>query len=352
MGRAEAVKVQDKELEGDPVAPAAGQSKARPSSSGGTDPGAATANDTATDETAPHDTATSDIASDAAMAAVNGEPDDEANNPSGESSDDPAADATPAEPVSPHAERRAETMRIFRRMRTLPPGDPVRERLRAEVIEDHMAYARRIAARYGGHGEVVEDFVQVAYLGLVKAVDNFDPEHGTGFLGYATPMIMGEIKRYFRDATWDVHVPRRMQELSSALRKVTEALTQELGRSPSVAELADRVKATPEEVIEAMDAASAYTTASLDRPVRVDAAEGASLAEFVGGEDPRFEAVVNREVLKPLLAKLGERDKRILMMRFFRGMTQSQIGEELHVSQMQVSRLLTRILEDLRAGFE
>jgi RNA polymerase sigma-B factor len=262
------------------------------------------------------------------------------------------ADRQPSGPVSPHAERRAETMRVFHRMCKLTPGDPERERLRAEVIEDHMAYARRIAARYGGHGEVVEDFVQVAYLGLVKAVDNFDPAHGTGFLGYATPMIMGEIKRYFRDATWDVHVPRRMQELSSALRKATEALTQELGRSPSVAELAEKVHATPEEVIEAMDAASAYTTASLDRPVRVDAAEGASLAEFVGDEDPRFEAVVNREVLKPLLARLGERDKRILMMRFFRGMTQSQIGEELHVSQMQVSRLLTRILEELRAGFD
>src|ERR1700749_4590190 len=118
------------------------------------------------------------------------------------------------EPPSPHAERRAETMRMFHRMHKLPPGDPQRERMRAEIIEDHMAYARRIAGRYGGHGEVVEDFAQVAYLGLVKAVDNFDPSYGTGFLGYATPMIMGEIKRYFRDSTWDVHVPRRMQELS------------------------------------------------------------------------------------------------------------------------------------------
>src|SRR5258708_40265845 len=116
-------------------------------------------------------------------------------------------------------------------------------------------------------------------------------------------MIMGEIKRYFRDATWDVHVPRRMQELSSALRKATEALTQERGRSPSVAELAERVRATPEEVVEAMDASSAYTTASLDRPLRVDAAEGASLAEFVGGEDPRFEAVGKRGGLQPPLEK-------------------------------------------------
>ncbi|MGH3415134.1 MAG: SigB/SigF/SigG family RNA polymerase sigma factor [Actinocrinis sp.] len=270
----------------------------------------------------------------------------------GKREDAPPSAVAPTAPQSPHAERRAETMRVFERMHKLPAGDPERERLRAEVIEDHMAYARRIASRYGGRGEVVEDFEQVAYVGLVKAVDNFDPQHGTGFLGYATPMIMGEIKRYFRDATWDVHVPRRMQELSSALRKANDALTHELGRSPSVAQLAERVNATAEEVVEALDASSAYTTASLDRPVRTDGDEGASLAEFVGGEDPRFEAVVNREVLKPLLARLGERDKRILMMRFFRGMTQAQIGEELDVSQMQVSRLLSRILDELRAGFD
>jgi RNA polymerase sigma-B factor len=344
MGRAETVNVEDKQPGADPAARGSGRPKARPSGSGAARPDVGAVSDGLVNDGPVNGDAVLDAVPDTPEATA------EANEPSG----DAGANTSPPgnAPVSPHAELRAETMRIFHRMRKLPPGDPERERLRAEVIEDHMAYARRIAARYGGHGEVVEDFVQVAYLGLVKAVDNFDPDHGTGFLGYATPMIMGEIKRYFRDATWDVHVPRRMQELSSALRKATEALTQELGRSPSVAELAEKVKATPEEVIEAMDAASAYTTASLDRPVRVDAAEGASLAEFVGGEDPRFEAVVNREVLKPLLAKLGERDKRILMMRFFRGMTQSQIGEELHVSQMQVSRLLTRILEDLRAGFE
>jgi RNA polymerase sigma-B factor len=250
---------------------------------------------------------------------------------------------------SPHAERRAETMRVFERIRQLPAGDPERARLRDAVIEDHMPYARHIATRYGGHGASVEDFVQVAYVGLVKAVDNFDPEYGTGFLGYATPMMLGEIKRYFRDATWDVHVPRRMQELTGAIRKVTEALTHDLGRSPTVAELAVRLKADPEEVTEALEAAEAYTTASLDRPVNTDAGS-APLAEFLGGDDQRLEAVVDREALKPLLAGLGDRDKRILMMRFFRGMTQSEIGEELGVSQMQVSRLLTRILEELRAG--
>lgn len=264
---------------------------------------------------------------------------------------EPAEDSgSPSNSVSPHAERRAETMRLFHEMKKLPPDDPERERIREAIIRDHMPYARHIAVRYGGRGEVVEDFVQVAYLGLVKATDNFDPDHGTGFLGYATPMILGEIKRYFRDATWDVHVPRRMQELSSALRKATEQLTHDLGRSPTVAELAERLKADPEEITEALDATEAYTTASLDRPVRMESAS-ATLTDFLGDDDPRFDAVVNREVLKPLLARLGERDKRILLMRFFRGMTQSEIGNQLGVSQMQVSRLLSRILDELRAGF-
>jgi RNA polymerase sigma-B factor len=260
--------------------------------------------------------------------------------------------ARTADAASPHAERRAHTMRLFLRMKELPPGDAERERIRVEIIEEHMPYARYIATRYGGRGEVGEDFVQVAYLGLVKAADNFDPDHGTGFLGYATPMIIGEIKRYFRDATWDVHVPRRMQELTSALRKAIEELTRDLGRSPTVAELAVHLHATAEEITDAFDAAEAYTIASLDRPVQVADAAGATLTDFLGAEDPSFDAVVDREALKPLLAGLGERDKRILLMRFFRGMTQSEIGAQLNVSQMQVSRLLTRILEQLRAGLE
>ncbi|HEY3868873.1 MAG TPA: SigB/SigF/SigG family RNA polymerase sigma factor [Actinocrinis sp.] len=256
----------------------------------------------------------------------------------------------PAPSATPREEQRAETMRVLHRIKTLPPDDPERERLRREVIEDHMAYARHIATRYGGHGGLVEDFEQVAYLGLVKAVDNFDPDHGTGFLGYATPMIIGEIKRYFRDATWDVHVPRRMQELTGSLRKAVDVLTHDLGRSPTIDELAAKLGADREEVVEALDAADAYTTASLDRPVGADEG-GATLTDLLGGEDPQFEAVINRQVLVDLVATLEERDKRILMMRFFRGMTQAEIGAELGVSQMQVSRLLSRILVELRDGF-
>ena len=258
-------------------------------------------------------------------------------------------ETAPAERAD-RTEQRAETMRVLTRMAALPADDPERARLRDEVVEDHMPYARHIAQRYGGRGASGEDFEQVAYLGLVKAVDNFDPEHGTGFLGYATPMIIGEIKRYFRDATWGVHVPRRMQELSGALRKATDTLTHDLGREPTIAELARHLGAEPEEIVEAIDAAGAYTTASLDHPVNSEE-QGASLLDFMGEEDAGFDAVIDHQVLTELLTRLGERDKRILLMRFFRGMTQAEIGEELGVSQMQVSRLLTRILRTLREGF-
>ena len=247
--------------------------------------------------------------------------------------------------------RRAETMKVLRHMATLAEDDPERIRLRAEVVEDHMPFARHLARRYAHSSVSEEDFDQVAYLGLVKAVDNFDPEYGTGFLGYATPMIVGEIKRYFRDTTWSVHVPRRMQELSGALRKAVGEMVSELGREPTVRELAERLEASEEEIVQAIDASEAYTTASLDHPVGDDGDGGTSLGDMLGDRDPAFDLMIDRQVLKGLVAKLGERDKRILLMRYFRGMTQSEIGEELGVSQMQISRLLTRILGELRAGF-
>ena len=246
--------------------------------------------------------------------------------------------------------QRAETMKVLRHLATLAADDPDRLRLRAEIVEDHMPYARHLAHRYVRRGGSEEDFEQVAYLGLIKAVDNFDPSYGTGFLGYATPMIVGEIKRYFRDTTWSVHVPRRLQELSGALRKAIEAMVSELGREPTVLELAERLEATEEEIVEAIDASEAYSTASLDHPVGEEP-DGALLGEMLGDQDPAFDLMIDRQVLKGLVADLGERDKRILLMRYFRGMTQSEIGAELGVSQMQVSRLLTRILSQLRVGF-
>jgi RNA polymerase sigma-B factor len=261
--------------------------------------------------------------------------------------------APPVRKVTPakREAQRAATMRVLRARAELPADDPRRARLRDEVVEDHMSYARHIARRYGRRGISDEDVEQVAYLGLVKAVDNFDPEYGTGFLGYATPMIIGEIKRYFRDATWDVHVPRRMQELTGSLHRATEALTTELGREPTIVELAARVGVETEELVQVLDAAEAYSTASLDHPVNQNE-DAASLGEMLGGEDPGFELAVDREVLRGLITDLDERDKRILLLRFFRGRTQTEIGEELGVSQMQISRLITSILGRLRDGFQ
>lgn len=246
-------------------------------------------------------------------------------------------------------DQRVEIMRLFGELKASPSDSPRRRELRDHLVTEHMNYARYVAARFKASHRS-EDLEQVAYLALVKAVDRFDPDYGSTFLGYLTPVITGEIKRYFRDATWDVHVPRRVQELSLRLRGASEDLTQRLGRSPTATELADALDATAEEIVEAMEAASAYTTASLDWPSIADDADSAPLGELLGGSDPGFQAVTERESLKPLLARLPERDKQVLMMRFFRTMTQSQISEELGVSQMQVSRILTRILGELRQG--
>jgi RNA polymerase sigma-B factor len=246
--------------------------------------------------------------------------------------------------------QRAETERTLRRLATLPEGHAERERLRTAVIEDHMRYARSIAHRFARNGVYREDLEQVAYLGLVRAVDDFDPEYGSAFLGYATASIVGELKRYFRDATWDVHVPRRLQELTGALRTATAELTAELGRVPTLPELARRLEVADEEVVQALDAAGAYTASSLDRPLTSE--DGATtVGETLGEEDPGIELTVDREVLKGLVGQLEERDKRILLMRYFRGMTQAEIGAELGISQMHVSRLLARVLGRLRAGF-
>jgi RNA polymerase sigma-B factor len=268
----------------------------------------------------------------------------------GEPAEMSPADTEMAQRGEFYVKRRATALRLLGEMSTLPTGDPRREDLRSQVIEAHMPYARYLAARYGMPGEEVEDLFQVAYLALVKAVDNFDSERGVAFLTYATPMIIGEIKRYFRDSTWAVHVPRRMQELSAQLRTATETLGQSLGRSPTVGELAEHLSAEPAEIIDAMDARAAHSTVSLDLPVDGGSARPTPLQDLIGAEDDSFDGVVNRETLKLLLAELAERDKQILLMRFFRGMTQSEIAGELGVSQMQVSRLLARILSRLRAG--
>lgn len=226
-----------------------------------------------------------------------------------------------------------------------------RQALRGHAVECHLPLAEHLAKRFQNRGEPLDDLVQVATIGLLKAIDRFDPERGVEFSTYATPTIVGEIKRHFRDKGWSVRVPRRLQEIRLALTSATGELTQQLGRSPTVAELAAQLDVSEELVLEGLDSANAYSTVSLDAPGG-SAYEGPALAESLGADDGALASVEYRESLKPLLAQLDPRDRRILLLRFFGQMTQSQIAAEIGMSQMHVSRLLSRALARLRAGLD
>lgn len=225
----------------------------------------------------------------------------------------------------------------------LPGDDPRRTALRHQVVESHLPLVRHLARRYADRGEPMDDLVQVGTIGLLKAVDRYDPERGVPFSAFAVPTVLGEIRRHFRDRGWAVRVPRRLQELSRALADARTDLTQELGRAPTVAELAERAQVDEDAVLEGMESAGAYTTVPLDTG-EVDA-PGAWLAT----DDEALKVVEDREALRPLLARLPARERRIIALRFVRGMSQSQIAEEVGISQMHVSRLLSRTLATMRA---
>ena len=218
--------------------------------------------------------------------------------------------------------------------------------LRDELVSAHLGLAEYLARRFANRGEPLDDLVQVASLGLLKALDRFDPERGVEFSTYATHTIVGELKRHFRDKGWSIRAPRRMQELYLRLGKVVASMGQELGRSPTIAELAMETKVSEEEVLEALEAGQAYRSASLD----VATEEGESLATRLGEEDASLEDAERRATLSPLLAQLLPRERLILQLRFFDGLTQSEIANRLQISQMHVSRLLARSLAQLRAA--
>ena len=219
--------------------------------------------------------------------------------------------------------------------------------IRDELVHLHLPLVEHLARRFRNRGEPYDDLLQVGTIGLIKAVDRFDVERGVEFSTYATPTIVGEIKRHFRDKGWAIRVPRRLQELRLALVAATSELTQSHGRSPTVAELAELVGVSDEAILEAMESANAYATLSLDASDGND--DGTlSMIEVIGEDDEALAGVENRESIKPLLEKLDPREKHILTLRFFRGMTQSQIATEIGVSQMHVSRLLNRTLSHLR----
>jgi len=220
---------------------------------------------------------------------------------------------------------------------------------REQLIEQYMSLVRSLARRYSYRGEQLDDLVQIGSIGLIKAIDRFDISRGVELTTYATPNIIGEIKRHFRDKGWAVRVPRRLQELKLALAKAIGELAQRLGRAPTVAELAEHLQMSEEEVLEGLESANAYSTVSLDAPDSGDE-DAPAVAESLGMVDEALEGVEYRESLKPLLEQLPPREKRILLLRFFGNMTQSQIATELGISQMHVSRLLARTLAQLRDG--
>jgi RNA polymerase sigma-B factor len=231
---------------------------------------------------------------------------------------------------------------------TLPAGSPDRVALRTQAIEDNIPFAQRLARRFRDRGEPVDDLSQVAMVGLVNAVDGYDPSRGCEFAGYATPTIVGEIRRYFRDKGWRIKVPRRLQELRIQVNRAKVELSQTLSASPTNADIARHLGVTEEDVAEAIEVSRLYNPVSLSAPAGPDTDLG--VADPIGDLDPGMVAVDNRESVKPLLASLPERERRILTMRFFGDMTQSQIASELGISQMHVSRLLTQTLTKLRSA--
>ncbi|MEV0991347.1 RNA polymerase sigma factor SigF [Streptomyces sp. NPDC049949] len=260
----------------------------------------------------------------------------------------PGADTPlpPAPPVLPDPRDRSGARALFIELRALPDGSVEKAELRNRLVRMHLPLVEHLARRFRNRGEPLDDLTQVATIGLIKSVDRFDPDRGVEFSTYATPTVVGEIKRHFRDKGWAVRVPRRLQELRLSLTTATAELSQQHGRSPTVHELAERLGISEEEVLEGLESANAYSTLSLDVPDTDD--ESPAVADTLGAEDEALEGVEYRESLKPLLEGLPPREKRILLLRFFGNMTQSQIAQEVGISQMHVSRLLARTLAQLR----
>ena len=246
----------------------------------------------------------------------------------------------------PKNDLRSADREMFEQLAALEAGTSEHEALRAALIERHLPLVTFMARKFADRGEPLDDLIQVGTIGLIKAIDRFEISKGFEFSTFATPTIVGEIKRHFRDKTWAVRVPRRLQELGASVTKATTELTQKLDRSPTPKEIAKHLGITVDDVAEALESNAAYSTVSLD----VTSETPTSIGETFGALDEALEGVEYRESLKPLLAQLDDREKRILQMRFFDNLSQSQIATELGISQMHVSRILNKVLTHLREG--
>jgi RNA polymerase sigma-B factor len=257
-------------------------------------------------------------------------------------------DTDPDTPTGVEVTRR-RSAELFSVLGDTESPESSRTAARDALVHLHLPLVEHCARRFRNRGEPLEDLVQVGTIGLIKSIDRFDADRGVEFSTYATPTIIGEIKRYFRDKGWAIRVPRRLQELRMQIGTVSADLTQSLGRSPTPRELAEAIGCTVEEIVEGIESSNAYSTLSLDASDDGDDST-ATMLDAIGIDDEGLEHVEIRESIKPLLDRLEPREKKILLLRFFKNMTQSQIAEEIGVSQMHVSRLLNRTLEQLRTS--
>lgn len=236
-----------------------------------------------------------------------------------------------------------KTKELFRRYKEEGDMDA-----REKLVMSHLNLVRFIANKFKNRGEPIDDLVQVGYLGLLKAIDRFDPSRGLEFTTFATPTIMGEIKRHFRDKGWSVRVPRRLQELSAKVNQATDKLTVQLQRSPSIKEIAEYLDASVDEVLEAMESSSAYSSVSLEAPVGADDDDAPSVIDRYASEDEELAFTDDRIIIEEALRNFSPREREVIELRFLQGMTQIEIAEKLGISQVQVSRLLRRTLKKIQ----
>ena len=238
---------------------------------------------------------------------------------------------------------------MFLTLRQMPAESREYGRQREYIVARCLPLADHVARRFAGRGESLDDLTQVARLGLMNAINRFDPAKGPSFIGFAIPTMMGEVRRHFRDHSWGMRVPRRLRELHVQISRTTADLAQQLERAPTASQLSQVLGVPREEVVECLVAGDAYRLDSLDAPLGHDNSGKARLiADAVGGDDPKIDHITNREAVRVLLAALPQREREVLHMRFFESMTQSQIAERIGVSQMQVSRILANTLQCLR----
>jgi RNA polymerase sigma-B factor len=240
---------------------------------------------------------------------------------------------------------------LLERYSALPNGHPDREALREKLVRGFLPVAHHIARRFGGRGEPLDDLVQVATVGLINAIDRYSPDRGTDFFSFAVPTISGEVRRHFRDLGWSMRVPRRLKDLHVSINAAVSELSQSLGRAPKPTEIAERLGVPVSEVLEGLEASEAYRSSSLDEMLSSEQGS-ATVGELVGEADAELDRVDFRQALRPVLAELAERERTIVLLRFFGNMTQTQIAEHVGISQMHVSRLLAQTLDRLRSRLD